>query len=234
MQSRWNRFRFVSTILLLASGPAVAEPLFTLAGDGKTFLYRARPGDNPGAVAEMFGIPPREVAAFVAANGISDTTKVGAGFVYRVPNEAARALAERTATLEGENATLARTAGEEHTEAQRLARAAEDARTEKARAESRAVQLARLERIWPWAKALLVLLLAVAAGAFYTAVAAMRRRAEAERYARTLASELEEKRKAALTERQESARRVIDLEQRVRTLEAKLGPRVVVGGRGSD
>jgi len=234
MQSRWKRFRFVSTILLLASGPAVAEPLFTLAEDGKTFLYRARPGDNPGAVAEMFGIPPREVGAFVAANGISDTTKVGAGFVYRVPNEAARALAERTAALGAENATLKRTAGEEHAETQRLARAAEDARAEKVRAESRAAQLTRLERIWPWAKAVLVLLVALAAGALYTAVAAVRRHAEAERYAHSLAGELEEKRKAALAERQESARRVIDLEQRVRTLEAQLGPRVVISGRGSD
>src|SRR5439155_451232 len=129
------------------------------------FLYRARPGDHPGIVAEMFGIPSRDIPAFLAANGISDATKVSAGFVYRIPNAAARALAERTAALEGENTRLKRTAGEEQVKAERLAQAAEDARAEKARAESRATQLARLERLWPWAKATLTLLLAAAAGA---------------------------------------------------------------------
>ena len=64
-------------------------------------------------------------------------------------------------------------------------------------------------------------------------MAALRRRAEAERYTRSLANELEEKRKAALAERQESARHILDLEQRIRTLEAKLGPRAVLGGRSS-
>ena len=32
-------------------------------------------------------------------------------------------------------------------------------------------------------------------------------------------------------ERQESARHILDLEQRIRTLEAKLGPKVIMGGR---
>ena len=233
-QSRPRRVRFFAVaILLLAVGSGAAEPLFTLSEDGKTFLYRARPGDHPGVVAEMFGIPSRDVPAFLAANGISDATKVGAGFVYRIPNAAARALAERTAALEGENTRLKRSAGEEQAKAERLARAAEDARTEKAHAESRATQLARLERLWPWAKATLTLLLALAAGALYTAVAALRRRAEAERYTRSLAKELEEKRKAALAERQERARHILDLEQRIRTLEARLGPRAVLGGRSS-
>ena len=190
LSSRQKHFRFFAAAFLLAVGSAAAEPLFTLSEDGKTFLYRARPGDHPGVVAEMFGIPTRDVPAFLAANGISDATKVAAGFVYRIPNAAARALAE-----------------------------------------SRATGLARLERLWPWAKAALTLLLAAAAAAFYTAVAALRRRTEAERYARNLANELEEKRKAALTERQESARHILDLEQRIRTLETKLGPRAVMGGR---
>lgn len=229
-QSRPKHVRFLAAVLLLAVESA-AEPLFTLSEDGKTFLYRARPGDHPGVVAEMFGIPPRDVPAFLAANGISDATRVGTGFVYRIPNAAARALAERTATLEAENAGLRRTVGDEEAKAGRLARAAEDARAEKALVESRVTRLAPLERLWPWAKAALTLLLAAAAGALYTAVAALRRRTEAERYARSLANELEDKRKATLAERQESARRVLDLEQRIRTLEAKLGPRVV-GGRG--
>ena len=110
-QSRPKRVSFfAAATLLLAVGSAAAEPLFTLSEDGKTFLYRARPGDHPGVVAEMFGIPSRDVPAFLAANGISDATKVGAGFVYRIPNAAARALAERTATLEAENASLKRIA----------------------------------------------------------------------------------------------------------------------------
>ncbi len=231
-QSRPSVRLFAAALLFLpvASG---AEPFFTLSEDGKVFLYRARPGDNPGAVAEMFGIPSREVPAFLATNGIGDATKVGAGFVYRIPNEAARALAERTAALEAENTRLKRTAGEEEAKAEHLARAAEDARAERIRAESRATDLARLERLWPWAKAALTFLLAAAAGALYTAVAALRRRAEAERYARNLANELEEKRKTALAERQESARHALDLEQRIHTLEAKLGPRAILGGRAS-
>lgn len=231
-QSRPKRVSFfAAATLLLAVGSAAAEPLFTLSEDGKTFLYRARPGDHPGVVAEMFGIPARDLPAFLAANGISDSTKVAAGFEYRIPNAAARALAERAAALEADNARLKRAAGDEKAASERLAHAAEDARAEKALAESRATRLAGLERLWPWAKAALTLLLAAAAGAFYTAVAALRRRTEAEGYARSLANDLEEKRKTTLAERQESARHILDLEQRIRTLEAKLGPRAVMGGR---
>ena len=231
LSSRQKHFRFFAAAFLLAVGSAAAEPLFTLSEDGKTFLYRARPGDHPGVVAEMFGIPARDLPAFLAANGISDSTKVAAGFEYRIPNAAARALAERAAALEADNARLKRAAGDEKAASERLAHAAEDARAEKALAESRATRLAGLERLWPWAKAALTLLLAAAAGAFYTAVAALRRRTEAEGYARSLANDLEEKRKTTLAERQESARHILDLEQRIRTLEAKLSPRAVMGGR---
>ncbi len=231
MLSRRKQVRFLAAVFFLTVGSAAAEPLFTLSEDGKTFLYRARPGDHPGVVAEMFGIPARDLPAFLAANGISDSTKVAAGFEYRIPNAAARALAERAAVLEADNARLKRAAGDEKAASERLAHAAEDARAEKALAESRATRLAGLERLWPWAKAALTLLLAAAAGAFYTAVAALRRRTEAEGYARSLANDLEEKRKTTLAERQESARHILDLEQRIRTLEAKLGPRAVMGGR---
>src|SRR5438552_14478496 len=142
LSSRQKHFRFFAAAFLLAVGSAAAEPLFTLSEDGKTFLYRARPGDHPGVVAEMFGIPTRDVPAFLAANGISDATKVAAGFVYRIPNAAARALAERTAALEGENTRLKGTAGEEKAKAERLAPAAEDDRAVKELAESRAPRLA--------------------------------------------------------------------------------------------
>src|SRR5213596_1380528 len=208
MLSRRKQVRFLAAVFFLTVGSAAAEPLFTLSEDGKTFLYRARPGDHPGVVAEMFGIPARDLPAFLAANGISDSTKVAAGFEYRIPNAAARALAERAAALEADNARLKRAAGDEKAASERLAHAAEDARAEKALAESRATRLAGLERLWPWAKAALTLLLAAAAGAFYTAVAALRRRTEAEGYARSLANDLEEKRKTTLAERQESARHI--------------------------
>lgn len=211
---------------------AAAEPLFTLSEDGRTFLYRARPGDNPATVAEMFGIPARDVPAFLAANGIADATRVGAGFSFRIPNTAARALAERTASLERDNARLARSVAEEKRRAEDLVRETGEARAEAAQAEGRAARLARLDSLWPWAKATILLLVLAGVTAGYTAATAFRRHAQAERYARTLAHEVEEKRKAALAERQESARRVLELESRLRALEAQVRPRVVISGRG--
>src|ERR1700741_1398435 len=82
--------------LVLAPAPAFAEPLFTFAEDGSTFIYKARPGDQPGSVAAMFGIGQQEMPAFLAANGITDPTRVGIGHVYRIPNP----LAVRAATAE--------------------------------------------------------------------------------------------------------------------------------------
>lgn len=224
----------LAVAVLMAGGRQVAaEPLFTLAEDGRTFLYRARPGDLPAHVAEMFGIPPRDLPSFLAVNGIADATRVGPGFLYRIPNSAALALGERTAALERDHARLERTIAEERERAQASARAADEARSEVAQTETRAAKLGRLEALWPWAKAALALLLIATVAAAYAAVVAVRRQAQAKRYARTLARELDEKRKAALAERQESARRNLDLETRVRTLEAQLGPRVVISGRSS-
>src|ERR1043166_6635724 len=111
-QSRPKRRFFAAAILHLAVGSGAAEPLFTLSEDGKTFLYKARPGDHPGIVAEMFGIPARDVPAFLAANHITDPTRVGAGFTYRIPNAAAQGLADRVATLEQENAGQRRSLAE--------------------------------------------------------------------------------------------------------------------------
>src|SRR5207237_236337 len=51
---------------------AFAEPALTLTDDGTTFVYKARPGDQPGSVAAMFGIAQRDMPAFFAANGITD------------------------------------------------------------------------------------------------------------------------------------------------------------------
>jgi hypothetical protein len=218
--------------MLAGGGQAFAEPLFTLSDDGRTFLYRARPGDNPATVAEMFGIPAHDVPAFLTANGITDATRVGAGFTYRIPNAALRGLAERTANVERENARLTRSVAEEKERARDLVRETGEARAAAAQAEAQAARLARLDRLWPWAKGAIFLLLLAGTGAGYTAATAFRRHVQAERYARTLARELDDKRKAALAERQESARRILELETRLRALESQVRPRVVISGRG--
>jgi hypothetical protein len=219
--------------MIVAIRPAAAERLFTLSEDGGTFLYRARPGDHPTGVAEMFGVPEEGVPAFLAANKIDDPTRVGTGFVYRVPNAAVYELNQRVKTLESDNARLTRDLAEARTRVGELTHEASDARATYESAEARAARLTRLESTWPWARALIVLLALATAGAGAVAGAAMRRQRQAERYARTLAAELDERRRVALAERQESAKRVLDLETRVRGLEAQLGPRVLISGRGS-
>jgi len=230
-QSALRKAVLVAVLTLAASVvPARGEPLFTLTDDGRTFLYKARPGDHPGIVAEMFGIPARDLPAFLAANGITDPTRVGAGFTYRIPNAAARGLADRVAALEQENAGQRRSLAEVSEKTKALTRAADDAHAAAAEAERHAQQLERLARLWPWLRLALVLLVLGLVAAGYTAVAAVRRQGQADRWARSLAREAEEKRKAALAERQESAKRILDLEGRIRTLEAQLGPRVVISG----
>jgi hypothetical protein len=84
-------------------------------------------------------------------------------------------------------------------------------------------RLAQLEGRWRlafWAVVGLSLALSIVG-----AMAAIARRRElgATRYARSMAHELEEKRRSGLLERQESARRIVDLEARVRQLEAQPG-----------
>src|SRR5262249_8850168 len=117
---------FVVTLTAMVTGVsashAAAEPLFTLTDDGGTFLYKARPGDLPSGVAEMFGLPQRDLPAFLSANGISDPTRVGPGFVYRIPNAAARALTERLGSLQSENARVARQLVETQAQARELTR----------------------------------------------------------------------------------------------------------------
>src|SRR5262245_34338569 len=84
-------------------------------------------------------------------------------------------------------------------------------------------RLAQLEGRWRlafWAVVGLSLALSIAG-----ALAAIARRRErgATRYARSMAHELEERRRGALLERQESARRIVELEARVRQLETETG-----------
>jgi len=230
MPRGYLRFARLFAFLAMAGGTgALAAPLFTLDDEGRTFVYRARPGDLPSKVADMFGVPPGDLEAFLRANGISDATRVGPDFVYRAPNP----LGPRLRDLQAENERLVRQAAAADERARGGTQEATAARAALQEAETRLTRLAWFEAHWPLVRMALVLL-ALGAGAAGTAAwAALRRRQEAERYARTLARELEEKRKAALAERQESGRRTLDLETRIRTLEARLGPRVVVSGRGS-
>jgi hypothetical protein len=217
--------------VLSVSGPASAERLFRLDEGGQTFVYRARPGDHPTGVAEMFGLAEHDVPAFLAANGITDATRVPPGFEYKIPNRAVRDLETRASRLEGKLHRVARDLANEKKRNRDLTRAADETRANFAAAETRSQQLARIATLWPWAKAAMVLLLLGVGGAIVLAQLAVKRQLQAERYARTLARELEEKRQGAMSERQESARRIVDLEQRLRRLEAQLGPRVVISGR---
>jgi hypothetical protein len=217
--------------IVSASDLAWAERLFRLDEGGQTFVYRARPGDHPTAVAEMFGLGEHDVAAFLAANGISDATRVPPGFEYKISNRAVQDLGRRATRLETKLKRVARDLAREKDRNRELLRAADATRDSVAAAETRAQDLARIGTLWPWAKAALVLLLLALAGAFVLARNAIKRQSQAERFARNLARELDEKRQFAMSERQESARRIVDLEQRLRTLEAQLGPRVVISGR---
>ena len=87
-------------------------------------------------------------------------------------------------------------------------------------------RLAQLEGRWRlafWAIVGLSLALSVAG-----AVAAVARRQArgAMRFARSMAQELEEKRRSGLSERQQTARRIVELEERGRQLEAQVGNHV--------
>ena len=215
----------VALALIAAATVARAEPLFELEDGGQTFLYRARPGDHPGRVAEMFGIPADGVPALLRSNGIKDDTQVGSGFVYRVPNNAARELASQLDELRRERDRLAADAAGATRRTTAIAREARADRDTAVAASARAERSQRLESLWPYMKLALVLLAITAAAAFAVARSGVSRQRQAERYARTLSTELEERRKTSMAERQESARRVLDLEQRIRMLEAQTAPR---------
>lgn len=219
------RTSIVALVLIAAATVTRAEPLFELEDGGQTFLYRARPGDHPGRVAEMFGIPVEGVPALLKSNGITDATAVGSGFVYRVPNAAARELTTQLESLRAERDRLAKDAAAANERASTEAREASAARETAADATARAERSQRLESLWPYMQLALVLLVLVAGAAFVVARGALSRQRQADRYAKTLATELDERRKTSMAERQESGRRVLDLEQRIRTLETQLAPR---------
>lgn len=211
--TRW----IIGMIAIVAFGTAVAaEPPVRLSEDGTAILYRAQPGDSPGAVAERFGV--RDLPAFLAANGISDPSRVATGHVYRIANP----LAERAFAAETRAAALSTEAKTARARAQALESdvAALTAKSEDL--ERRSTALARLARLWPWTKLLLVVLGLGIGAAGYVAYRATDALGQAERYARQLAAELDERRRLSLAERQKTERRVLTLEDEVRSLQQDL------------
>jgi hypothetical protein len=214
-------FSILTLIVAFALEARAGEPIFMLSEDGTSFVYRSQPGDQPAAVAARFGVGREGLDAFLAANGITDATRVAVGHVYRVPNP----LAARTTEAEARATALADEAAAARAEAStlRTESAANAARLNEL--ERRAADLERLARRWPWIKLLgLALVLALAAMGFLThrSVGELR---DVEREAKRLGDELDERRRAALADRQQSARRIMDLEESVRALEQELALR---------
>ena len=213
------RILLLATSLFLCAGSTLAaEPPFTLTADGSAFLYSARPGDQPGTVAAMFGIGAKDLPAFLAANGVKDPTRITIGQVFRIPNP----LAVRAADAEAKAAKLEKDSGEQRARADRLDHELGASRAAAENAERRAERLAGLER---WSHLLgcvgVVLVLALAA-AGSVAHRAVRKLGEAESYARGMTVELDEKRRALLAERQRAAKHEMDLETQVRELEHQI------------
>ncbi|HEV7732136.1 MAG TPA: hypothetical protein VGR62_08240 [Candidatus Binatia bacterium] len=212
---------------LMGPRPLRAEPLIELADEGRTLIYTARPGDSPGAVAAAFGLPPEALPGFLAANGIKDDTAVPRGFRYRIPNpvaaEAAALVARQQTLVADSDAAKARVAD--------LERSFTALREN---ADFTAAQRRRLEQLelrWSvvtWVVTLLIVAVLVAIG---FAIAAIRKEQQAERWARAMAQEAEEKRRTGLVERQQAAKHVVELEARVRELEQQVVARVRAIGR---
>ena len=217
--------QIVAVLLLAVASAASAEPLVELAGDGRTFLYHSRPGETPGGVAQAFGIGPDRVGEFLAANGITDPTRIPAGFVYRIGNP----LAGRIDAVEAQDAELRRDAAAARARATELQRAATEARAEAATNAAARDRLDALEARWRVAVLALTLAGLAFGAAAFVASAAVRRSGRTERHARSLALEMEEKRRTSLAERQQTAKRIIELEDRARELERQLGSRVHLG-----
>ncbi len=218
MSSRLLISLLSSALALSITCAFAAEPEFTLTDDGSAFVYKARPGDQPGTVAVMFGIGQREMPAFLSANGITDPTRVGVGHVYRIPNP----LAVRAAEAETKTQTLQHDVAALKARSDELAHDLDASRATAAEAEHRAAALARYERLWPLVTIVGMLLILASAALAWIAFAALRKTAIAERRAQTLAAEVEEKRRSSLAERQHSARRILDLETKVSALEGQI------------
>jgi hypothetical protein len=226
-------FRSIALVAVIAVAftaaprPARGEPLIELTDGGRTFVYTARPGDSPGAVAAAFGLPPDALPGFLAANGIKDDTAVPRGFRYRIPNP----VVAQTDALLAKQAELTHTADDARGRVAELERTIARLRENIDFTATQRRRLESLELRWSVATWLVTILLVGVLVAIGFAVAAMRKERQAERWARALANEADEKRRTGLAERQQSARRVVELEARVRELEQQVVARVRAIGR---
>jgi hypothetical protein len=223
-----RNLKVVASTVLLCAGVVSSSwsvPPFQFADEGRTFVYRARPGEAPATVAEGFGVPEEGLPAFLVATGIRDATRVPRGFEYRMPNP----LGARLDTVETERERLDRDLRARTARVAELERSLAEVRTQAAFSAAKERRLANLEARWPIGVATLVVALLGLVGALWTAHLAVRRLAGAERHAHALAHELEARRRTDLVARQEADRRVIELEGRLRQLEHE-PPRLVTAG----
>lgn len=202
----------------------LAAPAVELADDGAVIVYRAQPGDTASAIASALGVTPEQLPAFLRENGVRDASRIPTGFAFRVANPAitrAREAAARAVAAEGERATLA-------DRLRNVERALAVAREGATFVEDDRRRLATLETRWSvalWALVACGIGLVVAVG---TTVAALQRERRASAWAKSLAVDLDEKRRAALAERQQTARRIVELEDMLRRPDLRGTTRVVL------
>lgn len=218
----WLKTPWLPALLIAtAVGAATAaEPPVQLSDDGAVILYRAQPGDLPGSIAERFGIGTADLPAFLAANGITDPTRVSATHVYRIANP----LATRAVAAEARATALATDVEAARTDARNLAAQVTTLTARTDTLEKRSAHLERLARLWPRLQILGIVLLLALAAAVYVAYQAASRTRAAESYAHALGDQLDERRRGALAERQSSARRILSLEEDLQALEHELAP----------
>jgi hypothetical protein len=199
---------------------AEATPGVELTDGGRTIVYRVQAGDSVAGVAQALGVPVAQVESQMTAQGVRDGG-LPAGLELRVANP----LAVRADAAETRASDLARRLAAVDAAGDHAVRPREQPSVDQ--------RLAQLEGRWQlafWAIVALALGLAVAG-----ALAAIARRRErgATRYARSMAQELEDKRRSTLEERQQSARRIVELEDRVRQLETQRRPGGLTGIRSA-
>jgi len=201
---------------LVAAGAAMAAaPPVELTDEGRTIVYRLQAGDTPADIARAFGLDEAALAALLEAHGASDWRRVRAGATWRIPNPLAARLDRLAAQVADAEARRDAAEGRAATLVAELA-------TARAAVTMDAAQRERLARVETWWRG------AVATGAvlglgLLAALAflgrAQRGAQRAVRWARGLTTELEERRRAVLAERQQAARRLVELEERVRRFE---------------
>jgi len=186
-----------------------------LTDEGRTIVYTSRKWETPASVAEKFGVAPEDVPAFLEANGITRTTNLKDPIKYRVPNPLVRReqrAEERATTAEHELAVAReRTSDLEG----RVETSAGQVRT----AEAARAHLVTIERYWPLLRVVAALLAIALIGVGWFAFSLTMRLQGSQKQVRVLIDELEDKRHGNLAERQESARKILTLENRVRELE---------------